>query len=248
LSISYNPRIVTDNLVLALDAGNPKSYPGSGTTWYDLSGNGNNVTISGATYNSSEKLGCFDFDGTDDYAYSSSTVNNMSGLSGLSIFMWCKADSGSPSRRYAYDGRGNKILAESQGGPGLGFDAGYSDDKIFNFITAADNSYTEANSPTTFLRNQIYQLGLVREPNSNTHKVLDTDSKTLITPSYTTPRMTANASMKLGPFVIGTFSSSSPGSNYWWNGQIYCVLAYNRALTQNEVSQNFNALRGRFGI
>jgi hypothetical protein len=41
MAISYNPRIVTDGLVLALDAGNPKSYPGSGTAWTDLSGNGN---------------------------------------------------------------------------------------------------------------------------------------------------------------------------------------------------------------
>ena len=245
MGVAYNSRIITDGLVLALDAGNPKSYPGSGTTWTDLSGNGNHVTLSGTTYNSS---GYFDFDGTDDYAYSSSTVNNMSDLSGLSLFMWCKADSGSPSRRYLYDGRGNKILAETQGGAGLGFDAGYSDDKIFNFITASNGSYTEAISPTTFKRNQIYQIGLVREPNSNTHKVLDTDSKTLITPSYADPRMTASASMKLGPFVIGTFASSSPGGNFWWNGQIYYVLAYNRALTAAEVSQNYNALRGRFSI
>ena len=110
MAIFYNPRTITDGLVLCLDAANSKSYPGSGTTWTDLSGNGNHVTISGATYNSSERLGCFDFDGTDDYAYSSSTVNNMSSLSGLSLFIWCKADSGSPIRRYAYDGRGNKIL------------------------------------------------------------------------------------------------------------------------------------------
>ena len=55
MSISYNPRIVTDGLVLCLDAGNIKSYPGSGTTWTDLSGNGNNCTIdaSGFTYNAS---------------------------------------------------------------------------------------------------------------------------------------------------------------------------------------------------
>jgi hypothetical protein len=53
MAISYNPRIVTDGLVLALDAGNPKSYPGSGTTWTDLSGNGNNGTlVNGVGYNS----------------------------------------------------------------------------------------------------------------------------------------------------------------------------------------------------
>ena len=55
MSNLYGPRIVTDGLVLHLDAGNSKSYPGSGSTWYDLSGNGNNYTIdaSGFAYNSS---------------------------------------------------------------------------------------------------------------------------------------------------------------------------------------------------
>ena len=46
MALAHSPKIVTDGLVLCLDAGNPKSYPGSGTTWYDLSGNGNNGTNS----------------------------------------------------------------------------------------------------------------------------------------------------------------------------------------------------------
>jgi hypothetical protein len=45
MSLIHSPRIVTDGLVLCLDAGNPKSYTGSGTTWTDLSGNGNNGTL-----------------------------------------------------------------------------------------------------------------------------------------------------------------------------------------------------------
>ena len=45
MSVAYNPKIVTNGLVLALDAGNTKSYPGSGTTWTDLSGGGNNGTL-----------------------------------------------------------------------------------------------------------------------------------------------------------------------------------------------------------
>ena len=44
------PNIVEEGLVLALDAANPKSYPGSGTTWYDLSGNGNNGNLNSTTY------------------------------------------------------------------------------------------------------------------------------------------------------------------------------------------------------
>ena len=53
MAFHYSPKLVTDGLVLALDASNPKSYPGTGTTWYDLSGNDNDFTLdgSGITYN-----------------------------------------------------------------------------------------------------------------------------------------------------------------------------------------------------
>ena len=67
--------IVTDGLVLCLDAANPKSYPGSGTTWTDLSGNGNNGTlVNGVGYNS-DNGGSLSFDGVNDYVSKSSWVN-----------------------------------------------------------------------------------------------------------------------------------------------------------------------------
>ena len=55
MGLAHSPRIVTDGLVLALDAGNTKSYPGSGTDWYDRSGNGNDGTLTnGPTYSSDD--------------------------------------------------------------------------------------------------------------------------------------------------------------------------------------------------
>ena len=67
MGIAYNSKIITDGLVLCLDAANPKSYPGSGTTWYDLSGNGHNSTlINGPTYNSTNK-GVIVLAGDNDY-------------------------------------------------------------------------------------------------------------------------------------------------------------------------------------
>lgn len=47
MGVGYNPKIVTNGLLQHLDAANPKSYPGSGTVWYDLSNNGRNATIVG---------------------------------------------------------------------------------------------------------------------------------------------------------------------------------------------------------
>ena len=54
MSSHHNPRIVTDGLVLSLDAANPKSYPGSGTTWSDLTKNNNDITSSAVSYVSAE--------------------------------------------------------------------------------------------------------------------------------------------------------------------------------------------------
>ena len=66
----YSPKIVTDGLVLALDAANRKSYNSGSTTWYDLSGNNNNGTLyNGPTFNSANS-GSIVFDGVDDYSTS----------------------------------------------------------------------------------------------------------------------------------------------------------------------------------
>ena len=67
MGVFAGPEVAEDGLVLCLDAGNPKSYPGTGTTWNDLSGNGNTGTlVNGVGYNSGN-LGSLVFDGVDDY-------------------------------------------------------------------------------------------------------------------------------------------------------------------------------------
>ena len=72
----YNsPRIITDNLVACWDAANSKSYPGSGTTWVDISGKGHNATVNGATF-STLNGGEWDFDNANDYMYILFVPNN----------------------------------------------------------------------------------------------------------------------------------------------------------------------------
>jgi len=82
MALSHAPKIITDNLVCLLDAGNTNSYPGTGSTWTDLSGNGNNFTISGATYNTSPKRFTFG-DNEGDYILRSSSdvIGNLDNFS-----------------------------------------------------------------------------------------------------------------------------------------------------------------------
>lgn len=66
MSLSHSPKIVTNGLVVCLNAADVKSYPGSGTTWFDRSGNGNHGTLAGGASYSSANGGLFNFDGVDD--------------------------------------------------------------------------------------------------------------------------------------------------------------------------------------
>ena len=66
MTTSYSPLIVTDGLVMYLDAANPKSYPGTGTTWTDISRNNNNGTLTNGPTFSSANLGSIVFDGSND--------------------------------------------------------------------------------------------------------------------------------------------------------------------------------------
>jgi hypothetical protein len=67
ITLSPSASIVTSGLVLSLDAGNPSSYSGSGTTWFDLSGNGNNGTlVNSPSYTTISGAQTFAFNGTNN--------------------------------------------------------------------------------------------------------------------------------------------------------------------------------------
>lgn len=84
MATNYNPQIVTNGLVLCLDAANTKSYPGTGTAWTDLSGLGNNGTLTNGPTYSSANNGSIVFDGVDDRV----DTFNASSLTNMTIEMW----------------------------------------------------------------------------------------------------------------------------------------------------------------
>lgn len=75
MGVGYNPKIVTNGLIMCVDAANSKSYPGSGSTWFDISGNGNNLTLTGSpTFTS----GVARFNGTSQYAQNNLNLSTSS--------------------------------------------------------------------------------------------------------------------------------------------------------------------------
>ena len=230
MAITRGPNIVRGGLVLCLDAKDPNSYPGSGSTWYDLTTNGNNATIVNATYNSN---GYFTFDGTGDYM-TCTTATGWTSLTDMCAFVVARPTTIS-RRHYLFDSR----YSGSSLGFGLGLD---SDNSPFHF--AIDSAgYDEATSPTTFSTNNFYIFGMLRS--GSNMQILDSDSVTKITPSINSNTLGTGA-LTPGGYTIGVYKTLS--DTYTWVGDIAAVWIYNKVLSQAECTQNYNALKSRFGL
>src|SRR6056300_1140553 len=91
MATSYSPKIITDGLVLCLDAGDKKSYSGSGTTWTDRSSQNNGTLYNGPTFDSS-KGGLLSFDGVNDYLQVDVDTTALNGDPSLSVDMFVRKD------------------------------------------------------------------------------------------------------------------------------------------------------------
>ena len=229
MGVFAGPEIVEDGLVLALDAGNTKSYPGSGTTWTDLSGNGNNGTLTnGPTYSSSNG-GSIVFDGSNDYV----STNYTATFQDFTLCGFVKADN--PNGKtwediidsYDLDSSDWCRITLYQGKPSLEIDANSSRSSVTSSTIATADQWYHIVGVRSGTTGYLYINGILNKQNSVTGNVIsaDTDSQ----------------------FFIGNISRPTSLSE-GWNGNIAQVSIYNRALTASEIQQNFNATRSRFGI
>lgn len=226
------PNIIEDGLVLYLDAANTKSYPGSGTTWNDLSGNGNNGTlINGPTFSSGNN-GSILFDGVNDRI--SVTVNSNSLITNDFTFMaWAKRNGDSSTSIGGIFGnhfhtqlaganmyfRNNSTQVVFSAGNGSTRPAHTVNIPVSNLNW---NSYTIRYTGTTY---QFYLNG----------QLLDSRTAVVVQSSST------------NQYAIGLWAASYT-SEYYLNGNISQCSSYNRALTAEEILQNYNATKGRFGL
>lgn len=200
MAIAYNPKIVIDGLVLCLDAANQKSYPGSGTTWFDISGNGNNFTIddSGFTYNSS---GYFSM--ANGGIFKSGTMNTSSTCT---CVFWMKT-------------------ADVQ--------------SLFWGSTVSNSYYLGAYSITLKFYNNLC---------GSPTFFMDTVSKENIYDNIRDNEwhMIEFKSVDFSAWTNYTFNKYSTFT--FGDGAISNISIYNKNLTAQESLQNFNALKGRYGI
>ena len=220
MGVNYNPRIVNNNLSFYLDAGNTKSYPGTGSTWYEMI-NDYDATITNGNFNTG---GYFSYDGTDR----SSTGN----LPAMTL-----GSSGSIEAVVRL-GDTNATLKNiwCQGLTGVSFSFGMTvGGTTFNFRNSATNPTFP--SPTTLTTGQWYHLAVCTSATETAGYVNGVSQGTV------------SAVMSTNTRTSYTIGKRPGGTSEYMNGDIALIRVYlNKTLSQDEVLQNYNAIRGRFGI
>ena len=230
MSAIGGPATVTSGLVLELDAGNIKSYPTTGTTWFDKSGLGNNGTLTnGPTFNTGS-LGSIVFDGVDDYVELLPNYNTIttSGTAEIAIkfngtnsykHVWTFDKSDAPEIR----------LATAPGG-NFGF-----------FIYDTPGGYRFQSTPITpaMYSNVWIYIQVVWGNN---------DYRIYLNGSIIASQSSGGVITNTGPATTSRLGNYPRAGSSQFNGSIGNFRIYNRSLSDSEVLQNFNATRARFGV
>jgi hypothetical protein len=226
MGTNYNPQIVTSGLILALDAANPKSYPGFGLTWTDISNNGNSVYgYNSPIFDGTTAKGVMSFSGTANYQFSSNIVP--SGARTLTISFKTSdvtTRSGLLSHR---DSTGGWFVTVNRSSPGA-------------IDYAHNNTSPDTVTPTNTIQiNTWYILCITYDDTTSIANIYL--NGTLVSGPNTMSAILPTAG-------LSDFIAKEINSPQTLQGQIGGVFIYNRALSNTEVQQNFNATRGRYGL
>ena len=240
MSYRTGPKIVTDGLVLCLDAADRNSYPLSGSTWYDLSGNGYNGTLTnGPSFNNSNG-GNIVFDGTNDYV----SVLNYSSLESLNtsevtVEIFAKATgTGSYSPFILF--RPDSINAYSY--LTLGNFTGYWSNESLSWYSGGEIlGFAYTNGHAYFQDSEIRQYVVTLK--TNNYKLYANGNQLTLNNSF---RNGSQATSMTTDLFSGGIYIADLDNNF--NGNVYRASIYNKILSDQEIRQNYEATKGRFGL
>jgi hypothetical protein len=242
------PAIITDGLVLNLDAGFTPSYPTTGTTWYDVSSSGNNGTLTNGPAFNTGSGGSIEFDGTDDYVLTSLNAASFSSLN-MSLGLWFNTNT-IKNNTFA-------LLAGARAGNDsyqpLGFFIETRNSWAGNYssnpgIVAISNYSRYAKSaPNSIANNTWYYV--VQTATETETKLYINGSLVNTTTENTTLYTSIPYYFGIGSYGnFGTYPGSTQYSGNYSNQKITAAQIYNRSLSDAEVLQNYNATKSRFGL
>jgi hypothetical protein len=219
-------KIVTDGLMSALDATDRNSYPGSGTNWFDISGNGNSATLTNTTFDTT-------YGGGIVFGQNKYGTHNITSAPYAGNFTWnCVFKNTNNYNFGAWD-----FLYTMNGfSNGLTFTTFSSKPRI-NYGTWFTEGITTTSSPSLTLNN-YYMLTCGRSGNTIFCYLNGLPYGTWLTTSAT-PTITT-------PF-IGTTPNANRSAEYWI-GIINVIQVYNRTLSASEILQNYNAIKTKFNL
>jgi hypothetical protein len=233
------PQLVTNGLVLYLDAGDRTSYVSGSTVWRSLSGDLTGSLTNGPTFNSGNG-GSIVFDGVDDNVVLGNVLNL--GTGDMTINSWINL---------AVVGTNQQIYSKSfYGGQDYRYSFAISTDgKLMGFVQGNNPGLdiVPAGS-TTLLINRWYMATMVINRNSNVQLYLNGVLETL-TGNATISQWAGLNFQSNNPARWASYTfSDNISPNFILNGRIGVGQIYNRALSASEITQNFNAQRQRFNI
>jgi hypothetical protein len=223
MALAHSPRIVTDGLVLCLDAANPKSYPGSGTTWFDISGNGKNGTLNNSVGYSTDNKGCMVFDGVNDNVTFANPLNQTQTGQEWTVQSWINITTKPP-----------QLLIEGLNA-GLYIEYSQGNNSLLYLNSGVNDYYTYGGQFTA----QGWVLCTFRFNNASGLRQIWRNTTNISTSG---PNRTSTPSGQQSTFRLG---STGTGTIL---GRVGTLTFYNRYISDSEIQQNFNAVRGRFGI
>jgi hypothetical protein len=212
-----------------LDAGNYASYPTTGTKWVDISGNYNNGTLTNGPVWSNTSGGTITFDGVDDYInIPNGFTKTLKGKQYWTASIWVKVNSW---------GSGNDafpVLVSIGANQGQYSELYLEIGNANQYYMAYAGDFAQGSFTTNL--NQIYNLVYMKDGSS--FKVY---SNGVLIDTQTGKNSVSSVD---GDLWIGRFKTG----DYELNGNIYNFTMYDRALSDAEILQNYNALKGRFGL
>lgn len=217
--------IVTTNLEVYWDAGLYSSYVGTGTQWTDLSGNNRTGTLNNSPVFNTSGVGTFNFDGTDDYAIT--TGPNLTNQATFSC--WFKTTS---SQTNKYLMAMAKVLSAGQNGIDIYFDP----TNVGSYLATA-SSFANPTFTTNYFDGQWHMVTVTFD-GSNAKLYYDGILRTT---------SSLSGSLSLDPvrnLTVGSWANGSVNVN----ASIPIAQVYSLALSSDQVLQNYNAQKGRFGL
>ena len=224
MGVFAGPDIIEDGLVTLLDAENSKSYSGSGTTWKDLSPNQQDATMNSApSFTTVDNIKHFDLDGTDDY-FEISNYYNMNITNAETASCWVKSNTTNWNNTGWLMSKRNQFLLH----PAI-------NSKNFQWYVHQGGFQATSYNDTSFDITQWHNWTGTYE---GTNLTVYRNGKQVATRTVSGTLTSSTSSLYIG-FDFGT---------RFGDAKIAYCMVYNKALTAAEVKQNFEAMRGRFGL